>query len=276
MSNGGGSIGVIRWNPAAVFPKSRASPPPYRSSGGGPNVYELQSIVVQGGGNSNNDQPLFGTDDVEKGLDRNMMTVQQVATIQPTLSVHLVFLAFCEVETVSRRGCWRTMWRWLQKKWSGNVDHVELVFVMSDRSVRVVSLIKEDSACVQFEQRNMIDSYNSNYWWTFSLPLTEQQRANMYAFVAMQHRKPFNQRFYCQFLPCGLSWCFGVSQYDHSTWFCSQLVTAALKSVDPETFQGLDPRFTSPTTLYNFLQSRRYRSPFIQTYVDARNISLDI
>jgi hypothetical protein len=191
------------------------------------------------------------------------------------LSIQSVFLAFCEVGD-SRTSYWRTLNRRLQKWRTGPLDHVEVVFVMSDRSARVVSLIKEGAARVQFELRNMDECYNRQYWTNMALPLNEQQRTAMYTFIANQNFKPFNQRYYCHFMPCWLWWCFGVDANDDSKWFCSQLVTAALKYTDPATFEPLDPRYTSPSMLYDFLRYKKYKSPFMQIMVNTSRIHLSL
>lgn len=107
-------------------------------------------------------------------------------------------------------------------------------------------------------------------WAFFHRPLTWEEHSRVYRFLRGQCYMPFNSsgtwRNFFWFVPD----CLKVGHTDqdfepdhmcrpHETWFCSELVSAAILVIDPDAFNGMAPRVISPNQLNRVLSNKGYR-----------------
>jgi hypothetical protein len=204
------------------------------------------------------------------------------------LVVESVYVAFCKSAN-SRAGGWRGLLKsCIIKRQGGPNHHSELVFVFSKRDDPKFHLILSCTVLretgVRFNIRSIDKRYVSDYWTTFQLDLTAEQRNLVYQFCSYQNGKPFNFRgFYFHFIPCCFGACCGMAdlpmelRYAEPSWFCSQLDLAALQYACPEFRQDdrnrpILPSQTTPEAFLRLLELRNKRLHYIQTMYDTREI----
>lgn len=158
-----------------------------------------------------------------------------------------LWLCFC-VAPRSRSGCLMNCTRRATMWLAGGTHHVEPVFEFDDKQMIAVNLSLKTGA-VLFERRDMQRAYNDAFWTCYPIATRPEQLNDFYAFCAAQHRKPFNRRGWAlNFIPV-LGWLFGTRADHDSSWFCSQLVAAALRHSMPQRFAHLNPSRTNPGDL---------------------------
>lgn len=141
---------------------------------------------------------------------------------------------FWTTQQESRMGCWRSMFRKIVAHYSGGVTHVELAFQFYNNKVIGVASY-QDRTVELFIRSPEHGAYDPVYgkWTHVPLNLSEAERFHAWRFCLTQYGKPYNALGLRSFIPCIgcclFCCCYHPSAEDGSTWFCSQLVVAAIQ-----------------------------------------------
>jgi hypothetical protein len=155
----------------------------------------------------------------------------------------------------------------LGKCYSEEFKHVELAFLMKENiggvytssviswTVDIQGSSSEGSGRVRAIHRNALECYKPEKWSTFKLQFTQEEILALFLYCTRQSDKPMNEYgLYCNFLPL-LRWCcVGQSQCEEQSYFCSQLISGALKWVRPQQYATLEPRKCTPLALFEMLR----------------------
>jgi len=133
----------------------------------------------------------------------------------------------------SRQGWWRSMFRKVVAHYSGGVTHIELAFEFYNHKIIAVASYQNRNVemFIKIPERGAYDQVYGK--WDFEqLALNDAERFHAWRFCLSQYGKPYNARGLYSFLPCCgcCIFCFCSAEIeDGSSWFCSQLVVAAVQ-----------------------------------------------
>ena len=180
-----------------------------------------------------------------------------------------LFLAFCTGGPESYGTGFRALLNRFVAWRSGGMWHVEAVFQWHDGSLTGWHCTLEGP--IQLLHRDGISSYNTSRWTNFSVLFNDDERWRMFDFFCAQNEKPYNKRgLMCNFLPI-INWICGTSEkgIEGKSWFCSELIMAALKHTRPQEFSVYRASCTNINDLHSIMQHHRCFSPAITTMVDT-------
>jgi hypothetical protein len=167
-------------------------------------------------------------------------------------------------------GCCDCFLDWLNRNYAVQYKHVELAFLAESLAPSVDSQFfsftvdlhsphTPGSGYVRHahRERGRSGTFNSDRWRGFHLNrFSELEVLALYVYCARQVGKPINTTgLYWNFLP-GLRNFAGTSLPEEQSYFCSQLVASALCWAQPHEFGFLDPRRTTPLSLYGALATK--------------------
>jgi hypothetical protein len=151
--------------------------------------------------------------------------------------------------------------------------HVEAVFRCRDN--RVVAWHCTSDGPLQCCTRDNDTSYRSSKWTLYSLALSNDEIQRMWQFLLTQNEKPYNWRgLVFNFMPTPIAWLCGTSDANQQSWFCSELVMAALKYVREHEFRDYRPSRTSIKDLFVIIRKHRCFSPMIDSIANPATVQL--
>jgi hypothetical protein len=110
----------------------------------------------------------------------------------------------------------------------------------------------------------------------YKVTLDETELATMFNFFNAQHKKPYNYRgLICNFIPV-VKWFFGTRERAGHSWFCSEIIMAALQNVRPKDFNMYLSSQTSIRDLHNIMSRHKCFSKTISTMGSASMYQLEL
>jgi len=157
---------------------------------------------------------------------------------------------------------WKKRSSWLDRvgaeRFSGNIVHIELVFINRLSSVRIAYTVDKAgprdpaSGFVRMVAPDPRETYPAPLWTIHRLgSLRPAEIYGMLAFCQRQVGKPFNYGMYWNFVPLIGGIVAGEPLVEEPHYFCSQLVASALRWVRP--WMQLNPRRCTPALLHALL-----------------------
>lgn len=151
--------------------------------------------------------------------------------------------------------------RWAISSRCRGIVHIELLFENSVTGERIAFTVdrhdpkRPGSGRVRTLCPDPRRSYNPARWSTFMIAtLSGAECHGLLAFCGRQVGKPFNFNMYYTFLPwVGPLFVSGEQRTEYPTYYCSELVAAALKWVRPRGYAHIDARRCTPAILYDTL-----------------------
>lgn len=193
-------------------------------------------------------------------------TIPKFKTMQPYIDEALrgkyvnpiksVYICACEAPS-SRTSRVRNAIRWLVS-WVSEVHHVEFVFRRDgEEKESILACTVDFENPVHFADLNPSGTeYNTNFWDVYAVRLTPAQKLGVYYFCCWQVDKPMNgSGIYLNFASGGLFAGSSPKDYNEESWFCSQLIAAALKWVGVKEMRSVEPRTTTPGHLKAMMTS---------------------
>ena len=201
--------------------------------------------------------PLTAYDDTMVAAFQNTHATA-VATGQPT--IRAVWVAMRGATPTERTGLGRIE-RWAIEQRCGGVLHIEMAFQMSDGTALAFTVdrhdpTKEGSGAVRAYAINRETAYPPDRYTTWQLTSFDaHERYALCNFLYRQIGKQFNYSMYTSFLPWIGDWITAdMLEWEAPSYFCSQLMAAALRWVRPAQFGGVNPAKCTPGRLVAILR----------------------
>ena len=182
--------------------------------------------------------------------------IKEVLKEGAVYKIYSVYLCTCEAPS-SRTSIIRSAFRWIVSIVS-DVHHVEFVFKQEGQEKeKIVACTVDFGNPVHFAELDPKGrEYNTNFWDVYAIKLTDAQKFGIYLFCCWQENKPMNDTgLYLNFASGGLFAGTTPKTFQEESWFCSQLIAAALKWAGVNEMQNVEPRTTTPGQLKQLLRT---------------------